>query len=172
MKIPGWLKEMFGAIEPAREGRYGVRGGTGPSPRAAPPAPADAATSARPLKAGRGALTTDPLDPRLGHGVDTAPVQQHETYLVLSEDERRKGFVRPLRRSYVHVGIAGTEQSRGASKAPGGHACGVQTRMGLALCETYARQPDFYGATYCVGCSMHLPVDEFVWDPDGARVGS
>ena len=28
-------------------------------------------------------------------------------YLVLSEDERRKGFTRPLRESYRHVGIPG-----------------------------------------------------------------
>ena len=32
-------------------------------------------------------LTTDPSDPRLGHGVDEAPVPQNETYLVL-----RKGL--------------------------------------------------------------------------------
>lgn len=43
---------------------------------------------------------------------------------------------------------------------------------GLALCETYAREPKFYGATYCVGCSMHLPVAEFVWSEDGQVVGS
>ena len=28
-------------------------------------------------------------------------------YVVLSEDERAKGFVRPVRRSYVHVGPTG-----------------------------------------------------------------
>lgn len=102
-------------------------------------------------------LTDDPNDPRLTHGPDEQPVPQSEVYLVLSEAERAKGFVRPLRRAYIHVG---------------GRACGIQTRMGLALCETYARQPTFYGATYCVGCSMHLPVAEFVWAEDGQVVGS
>ena len=52
-------------------------------------------------------LTTDPQDPRLGHGTGTAPGPQNAAYLVLSEEERAKGFVRPVRRSYRHAGIAG-----------------------------------------------------------------
>lgn len=99
-------------------------------------------------------LTTDKNDPELGHGVDTEKVPQNKKYLVLSEEERAKGFIRPVRRDYVH------------SK------CGVETRMGLALCETYARDPKFYGSTYCVGCSMHLPVSEFNWSEDNEVVGS
>lgn len=98
-------------------------------------------------------LTTNPNDPELGRGVDKEPVPQHTKYLVLSEEERAKGFIRPVRRTYVH------------SK------CGVATTMGTALCETYARDPKFYGSTYCVGCSKHLPVGEFKWD-DGETVGS
>ena len=119
-------------------------------------------------------LTSDPTDPRLGRGVDTEPGPQNEVYLVLSEEERAKGFVRPLRRSYVHVGPGGHEVDPENPRRHGrtGRGCGVETRMGLALCETYAREPKFYGATYCVGCSMHLPVDEFVWAEDGERVGS
>jgi len=99
-------------------------------------------------------LTTDPDDPRLGHGVDEEPIPQHEVYLVLSEEERAKGFVRPLRRSYVHS------------------VCGAETTMGLALCETYAREPKFYGSTYCVACRMHKPVSEFRWAEDNEIVGS
>ncbi len=99
-------------------------------------------------------LTTDPTDPELGRGVDASPVPQNKKYLVLSPEERAKGFQRPLRRSYVH------------------DKCGVQTTMGLALCETYAAHPKFYGSTYCVGCSMHLPVSEFKWCEDGEVVGS
>lgn len=99
-------------------------------------------------------LTTDPKDPELGRGVDTAQVPQHKKYLVLSEEDRAKGFVAPVRRSYVH------------------DKCGVETKMGLALCETYARDPKFYGSTYCVGCKMHLPVGEFKWSEDGEVVGS
>lgn len=98
-------------------------------------------------------LTTDPTDPRLGHGPDTEPGPQNDAYLVLSDEEREKGFVRPVRRSYIHT------------------VCGVSTRMSLPIAETYARDPAFYGATYCVGCQKHLPVSEFVWE-DGSVVGS
>lgn len=99
-------------------------------------------------------LTTDPNDSRLGHGSDeTCPVPQNSVYLVLSEEERAKGFVRPVRRTYVH------------------RKCGTPTTMVLALAETYARQPDFYGATYCVHCQCHRPVSEFEWE-DGTEVGS
>jgi hypothetical protein len=99
-------------------------------------------------------LTTDPKDPRLGKGVDLEPIPQHEVYLVLSEEERSKGFIRPLHRAYIHK------------------TCGTKTTMGLALCETYARDPKFYGATYCCGCSKHLPVSEFLWDGTNDEVGS
>lgn len=99
--------------------------------------------------------TTEPDDPRLSHGADTTPTPQAETYLILSDEERAKGFVRPVRRSYIHA-----------------KGCGAHTTMGIALCETYARDPKFYGATYCVGCMMHRPVDEFVWAEDGEVVGS
>jgi len=102
-------------------------------------------------------LTTDPNDPRLKRGRDTGPTPQHDVYLILSEDERAKGFIRPVRTAYKHMG---------------GEACGVVTRMGQALSETYARDPKFYGATYCVGCQQHFPVAEFVWDSDGLQVGS
>lgn len=105
-------------------------------------------------------ITDDPNDPRLSHGSDTEPTVMAETYLVLSEEERAKGFVRPLRRSYIHA------------RPVDGPPCGVVTRMGAALCETYAREPSFYGSTWCVGCSMHRPVAEFDWDEDGQRVGS
>lgn len=99
-------------------------------------------------------LTNDPNDPRLTHGVDSEPAEQAEVYLVLSDAERAKGFVRPVRRTYVHT-----------------RGCGAATTMGLALAETYAREPKFYGATYCVGCRRHLLVNEFDWD-DGTVVGS
>jgi hypothetical protein len=96
------------------------------------------------------ALTSDPDDPRLTSGADTSPAPQNEAYLVLSEEERAKGFVRPLYRSYLHHDPE----------------CGGVTTMGLPLCETYARQPSFYGATYCSTCCMHRPVGqhgEFTW---------
>jgi hypothetical protein len=101
-------------------------------------------------------ITTDPNDPRLTRGTDDTPVPQAQVYIVLSDEERAKGFVKPVRRSYVH------------------EKCGTATTMGQTLAETYARDPKFYGATYCVHCSMHRPVGEhgeFVWE-DGSKVGT
>lgn len=101
-------------------------------------------------------------------------VGQHKNYVVLSEEERSKGFVRPLRRGYIHVGVGGHEIDPNDPSKHGrtGEGCGVLTKMGLALCETYARDPKFYGATFCCGCNKHLPVAEFVWEEDGKVVGS
>lgn len=48
-------------------------------------------------------LTTDPNDPKLKEGQKNE-TGQHTVYLVLSEEERAKGFVRPYRDSYVHKG--------------------------------------------------------------------
>jgi hypothetical protein len=47
-------------------------------------------------------LTTDPNSPCLKK---IQPDGQQSCYLVLSEEERAKGFVRPVRRTYKHVGI-------------------------------------------------------------------
>lgn len=103
-------------------------------------------------------LTDDRSDPRLTSGVDEAPVPQAAAYLILSDAERAKGFVRPVRNAYVH------------------EVCGVVTRMSQALAETYAAKPTFYGATYCVHCGMHRPVGadgEFIWDDgSGEKVGT
>lgn len=102
-------------------------------------------------------LTSDPSDPRLTRGSDDRPVPQADTYLILSEEERAKGFVRPVRRSYVH------------------DVCGSVTTMSQEIAESYARNPSFYGSTYCVRCRMHRPVGEngeFHWDDEsGSKVG-
>lgn len=104
------------------------------------------------------AIADDRNDPRLTHGVDAADSQpgMAEAYLVLSDEEREKGFVRPVRTSYVHL------------------KCGVVTTMSRAIAETYARDPKFYGSTYCVHCRNHRPVGpdgEFVWDGTDIKVG-
>ena len=79
---------------------------------------------------------------------------QNESYIVLSEEERAKGFVRPVRQKYIH------------------DKCGTVTTMHRAIAETYARDPKYYGATFCVHCGDHYPVSEFRWDDDsGQRVG-
>lgn len=146
------------------------------------------------------AFTTDPNDPGLHKTKENG---QNETYLILSDEERAKGYVRPLRRSYVHVGkrpqyplrdltpfeqaqygdlnyvkfevyppekLPITGQYWTADKLKGG--CGTLTTMAQEFAETYARDPKFYGSTFCCGCSKHIAVDEFVWDGTEERVGS
>lgn len=97
------------------------------------------------------ALTTDPQDPRLSQERENG---LQEAYLVLSDEERAKGYVRPLRKTYIHM------------------ACGAATTMATAIAETYAVNPSYYGATYCVGCRGHYPVGEFLWDGTNEIVGS
>lgn len=139
---------------------------------------------------------------------------QHKDYIVLCPDERAKGFVRPVRNAYRHVGRSicaeiipkgrpsweppklggplnvcglphGHEGDHGERLWTTGYSeaqrlkeshrkggCGSVTTMGTALAETYARDPKFYGATFCVRCNQHLPVGEFVWDGTDEVVGS
>ena len=136
----------------------------------------------------------------------------HKDYIVLSEHERAKGFVRPVRYSYIHqpelagpqyplrdltpeeakrfIGVGYDKYEEYPKTHEGGglgrywkasdlerlrRSCGVKTTMGQALSETYARKPDFYGATYCCGCGAHYPVGakgEFVWDGTDEKVGT
>lgn len=82
---------------------------------------------------------------------------QQKGYVVLSVEEREKGFVRKVRRSYIHT------------------PCGVETTMSQSIAETYARNPKFYSGTFCVGCKDHFPVGEngeFVWSGTDAKVGT
>lgn len=155
-------------------------------------------------------LTTDPNDPGINN---TRADGQQEVYVVLSEEERQKGFVRPVRRHYRHVGIAGpqyplrdldddeherydqfgyvkfedypqTDPDKPSTLGRYwtqvqldaiGKGCGQVTTMGQAIAETYARDPRFYGATFCCGCGKHLRVGEdgeFVWKGTNERVGT
>lgn len=81
-----------------------------------------------------------------------------KAYVVLTPEERAKGFVRPVRRKYLHT------------------KCGTVTTMGQAIAETYARDPGFYSGTFCCGCHTHFPVGadgEFAWDDgSGQKVGT
>lgn len=135
------------------------------------------------------------------------PDGQYKNYAVLPQAERDKGFVRPVRQSYKHVGPEGPKyplrdltdeeherydqygylkyeeypQDAGMlgkfwtqdmlDKVKKG-GCGTVTHMGLALSETYARDPEYYGATFCSGCRKHLPVSEFLWEGTSDVVGS
>jgi len=85
------------------------------------------------------------------------PNGMQNDYVVLAEEERAKGFVRPVRRSYKHL------------------KCGTVTTMGQTLAETCARDPSFYSGTFCCGCRAHFPVGEkgeFVWDGTNEKVGT
>lgn len=151
--------------------------------------------------------TNDRNDPRLQQ---IGPDGQQAAYLVLSEEERAKGFVRPVLQTYRHVGrpgpkhplrdlddveakrYAGTEYVKfeaypdapvypGESRTTGRYwtqreldgGCQTNTTMGLEIAETYARDPGFYGGTYCARCLAHYPVGpdgEFVWVDQRGRV--
>jgi hypothetical protein len=152
--------------------------------------------------------TTDGKPPAPGHEDAPAPqpidetTGQHGAYWVLKPEEIAKGFVKPVRYTYVHVGeqpknplrdLSREEQERYSqfgyvafeeyppreSSVTGRFwtteqlqriGCGAKTTMGSALAQTWARDPHFYGSTFCVKCGKHLPVREFVWD-DGERLG-
>jgi len=95
-----------------------------------------------------------PVDP---NHRDLKPNGQQQGYVVLSDEERAKGFVRPVRESYKHL------------------TCGAVTTMGRALAETYARDPAFYSGTFCATCQKHFPVGddgEFVWAGTEIKVGT
>lgn len=155
--------------------------------------------------------TTDGKPPAAGLEDASAPQPinqssgQHGAYWVLNEEERSKGFVRPVRRTYLHVGqtpptnlrdLTAEEHERydkfgyvkfeeyPPTESPKTgrfwtqsdldrvrKGCGVATTMGQAIAETYARDPKYYGSTFCVGCKSHFPVEEFRWE-DGSTLGS
>jgi len=102
-------------------------------------------------------VTTDRDDPALQQILANG---QQAAYLVLSEDERAKGYVLPVRREYRHT------------------ACGTKTTMPTACAETYARDPKFYTGTFCCACNKHFPLSTedgepaFLWWPDGDPVGA
>ena len=70
-----------------------------------------------------------------------------KSYVVLSAEERAKGFVQPVRRTYTH-------------KTYGSH-----TTMDIVLAETYAR-------TFCAMRAADCPLDQFVWTGTDLQVGS
>lgn len=101
-----------------------------------------------------GRITTDANDPDLTRKNDESPASQADVYLVLSDEERAKGFIRPVRTAYRH------------------QECDGVTTMSKRIAETYARDPKFYDGTYCVSCRKHRPVGEFTWDGTDVIVGT
>lgn len=88
-----------------------------------------------------------------GH-TNLRPDGQQEGYIVLAEEERAKGFVRPVRRTYTHL------------------KCGTATTMATVIAESFARDPKFYSGGFCCGCRAHFPNDEFVWTGTNEKVGT
>ncbi len=96
---------------------------------------------------------------------------QQKGYVVLSAEERSKGFVRPVRCTYIHTGINPIMRG-GVLIKPGEGACGHRTTMAQSIAETYARDPEFYSGTFCCSCMVHRPLTEFVWEGTTEQVGS
>jgi hypothetical protein len=89
-----------------------------------------------------------PIDPATG---------QNKDHWVLPEEERAKGYIRPIRRGTTH------------------QKCGATTYMPVACAETYARDPKFYAKTFCCTCVDYFPVGphgEFVWEGTNEKVGT
>lgn len=99
---------------------------------------------------------------------------QQKGYVVLSEEERAKGFIRPVRTSYIHKGQYGEIKNDDGVKIDEARlgGCGTRTIMSDAIAETYARDPKFYSGTFCCGCGKHLPLNQFVWEGTDEEVGS
>lgn len=160
-------------------------------------------------------VSGQPGDPNAHSGAPTDEKRsdgQYKDHYVLCAAERAKGYVRPVREKYQHVGPPGPQfplrdltaddEQRYAAYGyvkfepyPEGHhgsstgrfwtqdqidkigkGCGTVTTMPMACAETYAREPGYYGSTFCCGCGTYLPVGrsgEFVWlDGTNDRVGT
>lgn len=109
--------------------------------------------SARQLSGG-GAVTEDHREINPATGLQKG-------YVVLTEAERAKGFVRPFRDAYRHA------------------KCGAITTMSRDIAATYARDPYFYSGTFCSTCRGHFPIGEageFTWyemdGTEGPKVGT
>lgn len=133
------------------------------------------------------------IDPKTG---------MQKGYVVLTQEERDKGFVRPYRDTYRHIGAIPTYPLRNLTEeekerhdksnyvkyekypedesivgrfwtqAQLNSGCRATTTMGRSLAETYARDPEFYGGTFCAVCGSHFPLEEFIWDGTDEKVGS
>lgn len=133
---------------------------------------------------------------------------QAKAHWILTKEERAKGFIRPVRTTYKHVGVRPTHKvyelsdEDKAKFAQEGYThyedmhnddstnivgrywsteklnsgCGGITHMPLSIAETYAREPRFYGQTFCTRCRGYHDVEEFVWVDGGQetdeRLGS
>lgn len=95
-----------------------------------------------------------PVPADASHTEIDAKTGQQKDYVILSDEERAKGFIRPLRTKYRHL------------------PCGELTNMALSIAETLARDPKFYSGGFCAHCKSHFPNEQFVWPEDHSQVGS
>jgi hypothetical protein len=95
--------------------------------------------------------TTDRNDPRLSQNSAKDP-RQRAVHYVLSAAERAKGFVRPVRSSYLHL------------------SCRRATSMSRPLAESTARDPKLYKRSFCYTCGTYFPIGEFIWIEDDGTV--
>lgn len=149
--------------------------------------------------------TVGGMDPNTDEHRELKANGQQKDYVILCDEERAKGFVRPYRDAYRHVGVRPRfplrdltpeeidrhrvqgyvkyeQYPESESRACGRYwtekqlnsGCGQVTTMSRKIAETYARDPGFYGGTFCSTCMAHFPVGpngEFEW-LDGTKVGS
>lgn len=79
---------------------------------------------------------------------DRLPDGQFENHPTTDSGE----FVQPVRDSYVHA------------------ECENTTTMGQRLAESFARDPNQYGKTFCAHCGDYYPLDEFAWKDTNQRL--
>lgn len=89
-------------------------------------------------------MTDDPPPEDFDYG-ERKEDGQFENYPTTDEGD----FVQSVRDTYVH------------------EECGTSTTMLGDLPESIARNPTYYGKTFCTTCGKHVPVEEVHWEEDG-----
>ena len=80
-------------------------------------------------------------------------VSQEKTETELSDNERARGFVRPLRNTNKHP------------------ECGGITLMSDKIAENMAKKPNHYDEMYCIDCKTSAPLDKFIWHGTDIKLG-
>ena len=82
------------------------------------------------------------------------PIIPQKTKDMITDTEKARGFVRPIRSVIVHK------------------ACGERNVLTDAVAEMYARDPKGNTNALCVACGNYFPVVEFNWEGIEEKVGS
>ena len=127
---------------------------------------------------------------------------QYASHWILTKEERAKGFIRPVRTGYTHIGVRPTYTlkeltakqkeihkdmnykyyeeypedeylaGRYWTEEALSSGCGHTTTMPYSIAETWATDIHFYGRTFCAHCHDYFPVEEFVWAGTNERMGT